>query len=146
MKWLTIIILNLLFVFSAAAANRVSFKTNFCVCKDKRAVSYGSCASICADKETNGSEILFANFNFRPNFKYSNTKEWCTKGKLTNRRCVIRATDVNGQHYEMDATLTGKNSVSAHVDMLNFDQAYVLQLVEQTTRNKSDAVQLIKFQ
>lgn len=110
-------------------------------------VSYGNCASTCATKETNGAEVLFANFNFKRNFRYKNTKEWCNKSsKFTNRRCVIRAIDEEGNRYEMDTTFDGKNSVSANVDMLSYDRAYVLQLVEQTSQAKSNSIQLVKYE
>lgn len=146
MKCFLVIVSSLFLMMSAsAAAPRVSFKTDFCVCKDNQAVSYGNCARICSDKKTNGSQILFANFKITPNFKYRNIKEWCHKGKLVNRRCVISASDEEGRRYEMETIFTGKNSVAASVDMLDGEKIYTLRLLEQSSGDSSGSVQLVKI-
>lgn len=131
----------------------VKFKTDFCGCKDKVAITYGNCSSFCSDKDTKGAGILFVNFNVTENIslntKFQNLNGWCNNPLPTvevNPRCELRAKDESGNELALDVTKGSKvNSLQVNIDRLLEDRAYVLTLVEISSGSKSDSVQTIRY-
>lgn len=133
--------------------NAVKFKTDFCGCKDGKAVTYGNCASFCASKATNGAEILYTNYNVTEdislNSLFANVKGWCNNpipDEDANPRCALKAKDDNGNTISLDVeTGSTNNSLNINIDSLSYDVAYVLTLTETSSGAKSDSVQIIKY-
>lgn len=128
--------------------NAVFFKTDYCVCVDGQAVSFGNCASFCSDKNTNGVEVLFANFNYTPDKYFKNVQEWCYKTNIfevKKPKCALELRDENNNIIEVDVAATA-NSIKADVSEISYDKTFILTLKEVTTKAKSDSVQLIKFE
>lgn len=131
----------------------IKFKTDFCACKDKKAVSYGNCASFCSNKVTNGAEILYANFTVTADIALSglgSVHGWCTAllpEDAANPKCVLRARSDDGSEVDIDVTpIPGSNSITAPIqDVIEYDRTYVLTLMETTSGAKSDSVQIVKF-
>lgn len=131
----------------------VSFKPDFCTCKDRKAVSYGNCVSFCSSKNTGGAEVFYANFNVGADISLSglgNVHGWCTAilpGDEENPKCVLRAKNEEGTEVDIDVVpLPGTNSITAKLqDALEYDKTYVLTLTETTSGAKSDSVQMVKF-
>lgn len=135
--------------------NAVKFKTDFCGCKDGKAVTYGNCASFCAGRNTNGASILYANFNVTEaislNATLGNVYGWC-KNRLAdedvNPQCILNAEDDNGNVISPPPEvmpLQGTNSMTVDISDLAEDKVYVLTVVEQASGAKSDSIQIIKF-
>jgi hypothetical protein len=132
--------------------NAIKFKTDFCGCKDTKAVTYGNCASFCASKNTGGLEKFFANFTVTEKISLSSLKNvngWCStvfETDTENPKCVIQAKDEDGNIREMDAVTTANsNAVTANMEGLSYDKTYVLTLIETKSGAKSDSIQIIKF-
>ena len=131
----------------------VKFKTDFCGCKDKVAITYGNCSSFCSDKDTKGAGILFVNFNVTEdislNSKFRDLNGWCNNplpDVETNPRCEMRARDENSNEIALDVTKGTKiNSLQVNIDRLMEDRAWVLTLVEISSGSKSDSVQTIRY-
>lgn len=132
----------------------VAFKSDFCGCKNKKAVTFGNCASICASKNDDPSqEILYANFNVTEdislNSSFGNVNGWCqTKldSEDANPKCVLEAKDENGGKVEMDVvTSPGSNSIKASMNDLEEDKTYVITLIEVKSGAKSNSVQIVKY-
>jgi hypothetical protein len=131
----------------------VKFRLNFCGCKDGKAVTYGNCNSFCSTKNTEGVGLLYANFNVTEeislNSGLGNLYAWCNTplpDEEANPRCVIKAKDEDGGEQILDVVgIAGSNSLTANIDKLSEDKAYVLTLVEQTSGAKSDSIQIVKF-
>lgn len=131
----------------------IKFKSDFCTCKDGKAISYGNCASFCANKVTNGAEVLYANFTVTEAISLSglgNVHGWCTAllpDDEANPKCVVEAKAEDGTITTIDATpISGTNSITAKVqEALDYDKTYVLTLVESISKARSDSVQLVKF-
>ena len=131
--------------------NAVYWKSDFCICKDGKPISYGNCSSFCAGKSTNGAETLFANFSVTEAISLSslgNVEQWCNKpiaGDTENPTCKIEAKDDSGNVVSFNVTANkNSNSLKADVQNLSFDKTYVLTLV-QSSGVKSDSIQVIKF-
>lgn len=132
--------------------NAVFWKPNFCACRDGKPISYGNCSAFCADKDTNGGEILYSNFNVSEAISLGglgNVYAWCKinlPGDTANPDCELQAKDENGNVVTMEVTVpVNSNSITANIKDLAYDKTYVLTLVEKTSGAKSDSVQLIKF-
>lgn len=149
MKWMLLGLLNLLMigeVFSAA----VTFKLDsVCACKDGLSVSYGSCAQFCAYEVTNGSELFFAEFKMNPGNRFKTVNEWCNKARpytRKNPKCALDVKDIHGNQTYLNLDHRGNNKIKANLEMLSHDQTYIVQLIELSTGQKSEAIQFIKFQ
>lgn len=149
MRYLFLVLISLT---AEAARNRpndaVFFKTDYCVCMDGQPVSYGNCATFCLDKKTNGTEVLFANFNYIPDKYFKNVNEWCSKTnifELKKPKCVIELKDESGNVFQTDVA-SDKNSIRADVSGISYDKTLVVTLKEVATSAVSDSVQLIKFE
>jgi len=133
----------------------VTWAGDYCICKDTKPVSYGDCTSVCATKNTNGAEVLYATFKLSDelllNDDLKTLSKWCTTPlatDTTNPACVIQAKDEAGTVTTItDVTIsTTTNTISTNVDsLLSYDKTYLLTLVEKTSGVKSDSVQIIKF-
>lgn len=140
-------VLMSLSAFAGSRDNLLSIKSDFCVCKDGQAVSYGNCASFCADEMTNGAEILFTSFTIAENKKYKTVYEWCTKKDFwdfRNPKCVMTFKDESGNTTELDVVATD-NIVKADVTSLNFDKVFVFNLRETVSKAVSNQAQLLKY-
>lgn len=131
----------------------IQFKSNFCGCKDNKAITYGNCSSFCASKNTNGEGILYATFNVTEaislNSTFGSVKGWCENNlpdEESSPRCELRALDDDGTTIPLDVkTGSTNNSLTINIDKLSLDKAYVLTLVENSSAAKSDSIQIIKF-
>lgn len=147
MKWILLGLLNMLMVSEVFAASPVYFKENNCICKDGVSVGAGTCIQFCANKQTNGAEILFANFRMNPRNRFKSVNEWCNVARPfrhSNPRCMLEATDENNNVTYLDVTI-GRDNVAINLDALAHERTYVIRLLESSTRKKSDAIQIIKF-
>lgn len=136
----------------------ISFKSDFCACKDNKAVSYGNCSSFCATKSTNGVVTFFANFNVTEAISLGGLGSvygWC-KTALTPKdgqqstvpHCILEAKDDDGNVIPIDITpVANSNSITATLDEKKIldDRTYVFTLVESTSGARSDSIQIIKF-
>lgn len=132
--------------------NAVYWKSDFCACKDSKAVSYGNCAAFCSGKNTGGVETLFANFTTSEAISLSglgNVYAWCNTnlpGDTVNPSCELQAKDESGATVAVQVTIPqGSNSLSANIQGLAADKTYVLSLVEKVSGAKSNSIQIIKF-
>lgn len=136
--------------------NAVTFKTNFCGCKDGAVITYGNnCGPTCASKVTNGAEILYVNFNVTEdislNQNLQNINGWCNVNLPDdavdeNPRCVLKAKDDNNTELSLEVTaLSVPNTMSIDIGTLSENKAYVLTLVENSSMAKSDSIQIIKY-
>lgn len=131
----------------------IFWKSDFCACKDGRPVSYGNCSTFCSGKNTNGAELLYANFSVSEAISLGglgNVHAWCKvnlPGDTVNPECELQAKDENGTIISLEVNVpANSNSITADIkDKLSYDKTYVLTLVEKTSKAKSNAVQLIKF-
>src|SRR5690606_32280261 len=113
--------------------NDIKWKDDFCICKDGKPVSYGNCASFCNGKNTNGSEILYANFSIGPQVQlggFGSVHGWCTVPLETdteNAKCIIEAKDSSGNVTEIDTNIPSRsNSITANVSgLLSENKTYV---------------------
>lgn len=129
----------------------IKFKSDFCGCKDGKAVTFGNCSSYCSSKNTNGAGIFYANFNVTEaislNSSLVNVKGWCNtplEDEETNPKCVVKAKDEDNNEITLDVEVS-TNSISANIDRLSEDKTYVLTLVETSSGSKSDSIQIIKY-
>ena len=129
----------------------IKFKSDFCGCKDGKALTFGNCSSYCSSKNTNGAGIFYANFNVTEaislNSSLLNVKGWCNtplEDEETNPKCVLKAKDEDNNEITLDVEL-GTNSISANIDRLSEDKTYVLTLIETSSGSKSDSIQIIKY-
>jgi len=135
--------------------NAVKFKTNFCGCKDGKAITYGNCSSFCSTKNTNGEGILYADFNVTEeislNSTFVNLNGWCNNNlpdeeSNVSPKCLLKANDDNGGELKIDVEQgSAINSLRINIDTLAEDKAYVLTLIESSSGAKSDSIQIIKF-
>lgn len=133
--------------------NAIKFKTDFCGCKDGKAVTYGNCNSFCSAKNTNGAGILYANFNVTEDISLNSTltsvKGWCNialPDEPTNPRCALKAKDDDGNEVLLDVeTGSNNNALTINIDKLSEDKIYVLTLVETVSGAKSDSIQIVKY-
>ncbi len=129
----------------------ISFKADYCACKDGKAVSYGNCASFCSTKGTGGAEQLFANFDVTADISLTGLKNvagWCNtiiSATAANPECVIEAKDSNNNILRAPViTYPSGNSIVADVTSLAQDETYVLTLVEVSSGARSKPVQILK--
>lgn len=135
-------------------SDAVFWKNDFCVCKDKKAVSYGpNCATFCSDKDTQGSQTLFASFNVSDTIGLGNLYAWC-KTPLSgdpaeeNPNCEMLAEDSSGNITPMEVYLKPSgNSVEVRniQNYLSEDKPYLLTLIETNSKAKSNTTQLIIY-
>jgi hypothetical protein len=133
----------------------VKFKTNFCGCKDGKAITYGNCSSFCSTKNTNGEGILYADFNVTEeislNSTFVNLNGWCNNNlpdeeSNVSPKCLLKANDDSGGEVKIDVEQgSAINSLRINIDTLAEDKAYVLTLIESSSGAKSDSIQIIKF-
>ena len=130
----------------------LSWKTGYCACKDAVAVSVGNCASVCAGKNTNAVETLFATFTVTEAISLSGLGSvygWCKTplaNETANPACKIEAKDSSGNTQDLEVTIAANsNSLTANVENLSYDKTYILTLIETTSGAKSNSVQLIKL-
>ena len=131
----------------------VFWKSDFCACKDGKAISYGNCGSFCSEKNTNGAETLYANFSVTEAISLGglgNMYAWCKinlPSDTQNPECEIQAKDDQGNITSIGVTVpANSNSLTANIqDALAYDKTYVLTLVERNSGAKSNSIQLIKF-
>lgn len=139
----------LILTFSNAwAASRpdqaFSFKENTCVCRNDKPVSKGDCANVCRGRNTNGVDVLFADFSVSSvlaNSKLRNAKNWCYKyllGDSAFPKCVLEAIDEYGNKtYLSEFSFPKDNSFTADLSSLEDDRLYWFRLVETTSGAKS---------
>jgi hypothetical protein len=133
--------------------NAVFWKSDFCVCKDKKPVSYGNCGAICSNKDTKGAEILYGNFTVTEAISMSglnNLQAWCQTplpNDESNPECELQAKDEDGNITPLDVSFTpNSNSLTSNLQgTLSYDKTYVLTLVEKVSGAKSNSIQLVKF-
>lgn len=131
----------------------VFWKSDFCACKDGKAISYGNCSSFCSDKNTNGAEMLYANFTVTEEISLGglgNLYSWCKlnlPGDTQNPECELQAKDENGNVTSVGVNIPlNSNSITANLQTaIAYDKTYVLTLVEKVSGAKSNSVQIIKF-
>jgi hypothetical protein len=133
----------------------ITWKADFCACKDTKPVSYGNCSVICADKATNGAEVLYANFTVSDDIALNSSLKtvygWCknvlTTTDTANPSCKLQAKDEAGNVTSVDVVVgANSNSLTANIqDKLSYDKTYVITLVEETSGAKSNSVNIIKF-
>lgn len=129
----------------------ISFKSDYCACKDGKAVSFGNCASFCATRGTGGADHLFASFDVTADISLSGLKNvlgWCNtviSATAANPKCVLQAKDSSQNVIEAPVVGTPNgNSLVFDITNLSFDETYVLTLVETSSGAKSKPVQIIK--
>lgn len=129
----------------------ITWKTDFCACKDTKAVSLGNCATYCSTKNTNGTEILYASFTTTEavslNTKFQNVAGWCTApltSDTENPVCKIEAKDEQGNIEYLNVT-PSLNTITSDVSKLTADKTYVLTLIENSSKARSNSVQIVKF-
>ncbi len=132
--------------------NAVFWKSDFCGCKDGKPVTYGNCTTFCSSKNTNGAEILYANFSVSEAISLGglgNVSAWCKtplNGAQNNPECNLIAKDENNNTYALDAmSPSGTNSITSDISTLPKDKTFILTLEEKTSGAKSNSVQIIKF-
>ncbi len=133
--------------------NAITFKSDFCVCKDGKPISYGNCTTFCSGRSTGGAETLYATFNVTEAISLSglgNVDAWCTlplPDDESNPICKLEAKDDQGNVKYIPVTnVKGSNSITVNVqDQLAYDKTYVLTLVEEQSKARSNSIQLIKF-
>ncbi len=133
--------------------NAVKFQSNFCGCKDGKAITFGNCSSFCASKNTGGVAMFYASFNLTEaitlNSTLKNLNGWCNTNlpaDTSNPKCVIKARDDENNELILDVDATGaNNSISANMDKIPEDKTFVITLVEGTSGVKSDSIQIIKY-
>lgn len=131
----------------------ITFKDDFCACKDGKPISYGNCATFCAGRSTGGAETFYANFTVSEAISLSglgNVANWCNQAFETdtaNPKCQLEAKDSEGNVSNIEVTTPANtNSITANIqDNLAFDKTYVLTLVETISGARSNSIQLIKF-
>jgi hypothetical protein len=131
----------------------VKFKLDFCGCKDGRPVVFGNCAAFCANKNTQGANILYANFSVTEAISLAsglgNLHAWCNTplpNDQANPQCILKAKDAEGAEVLLDVVSpVGSNSITVNIDRIELDKAYVLTLVENVSGSKSDSIQIVKF-
>lgn len=130
----------------------ISFKSDFCGCKDGKPVTYGNCSSFCSSKSTAGEEVLFLNFTVTEDISLGglgNVANWCNtpiEGDQANPKCLLEVKDDQGNVTSLDVTtIPNSNSVTSKILRLDYDKTYVITLVESISGAKSDSVQFIKF-
>jgi hypothetical protein len=146
-------------------SDAIFFKSDFCGCNDTKPVTYGNCATFCADKSTGSKGIFYANFTVTEAISLGglgNVYGWCTQlltppttGTTTsssstptvNATCALEAKDDSGNIVSGIAAvpISGTNSITANIDALQFDKTYVLTLVETSSGARSNSIQIIKF-
>lgn len=130
----------------------IKFKADFCGCKDGKAVTFGNCATFCADKNTAGTAIFYANFTVTEAISLNTSLEtvfgFCNNpiaGDTANPKCLLAVKDESGNTTNLDVTTTsGSNSIKVDMSGLAEDKTYIVNLFEQNSKSKSDSVQFIK--
>lgn len=132
--------------------NAVFWKSDFCACQDKKAVSYGNCASFCSDKSTGGAQTLYANFTVTEAISLGglgNVYAWCKtplEGETSNPDCELQAKDESGNITTLAVNVPANtNSITANISSLSDDKTYIFTLVEKVSKAKSNSIQMIKF-
>lgn len=135
-------------------SDAVFWKNDFCVCQDKKAISYGpTCATFCSDKDTQGSQTLFASFNVSDTIGLGNLYAWC-KTSLSgdpseeNPNCEMLAEDSSGNISPMEVFLKPNgNSIEVRniQNYLSEDRPYLLTLIEINSRATSNTAQIILY-
>ncbi|MGE3611568.1 MAG: hypothetical protein AB7I27_18400 [Bacteriovoracaceae bacterium] len=130
----------------------ISFKSDYCGCKDGKPVTYGDCTSFCSTKNTSGEEVLYINFTVTEAISLGglgNVYNWCTKpmtGDTSNPKCLLEVKDEEGNTTNLDVTnIASSNSITSKILSLEYDKTYVMSLVESVSGSRSDTVQFIKF-
>lgn len=132
----------------------ISFKQDFCACKDTKSIILSNCASFCSNKNTNGAEILFFNFTVSEAISLDSSLQtvsgWCSTpiGESKNPSCVLEAKGEDGSTVSISFNSTGnKNGVfQANIGgNLDFDKTYIVTLKETTSQAKSNSIQVRKI-
>lgn len=147
MPFVFLLLMTAISAFAGSRDNLVYMRQDFCTCKDGKSVSYGNCASFCSGKNTNGAELLFANFSIVQNKKYKDVYEWCSKASVwdfRNPKCEMSFKDEEGKVTNVDVVVKG-NSVIADVTGIHYDKTFVFHLTETVSKAKSNFSQMIKF-
>jgi hypothetical protein len=133
--------------------NSVKFNSNFCACKDGKAITFGTCSSFCASKQTAGKEVLYASFTLKEdillNAKLKNLLGWCTAdlddGITANAKCLSEVRDENGTRAPIDVTIVNNtNSVTIDITDLEYEKTFVLTVYEESSGARSDSIQFLK--
>lgn len=133
-------------------SDAITFKPDFCACKDGKAVSFGNCNTFCSGKGTGGAEQLFASFDITAdialNSSFGNVRGWCRNvisDNAPNPECRIEAKDLEGNTILAPVvTYPTTNSIIADITALSLDKTYVLTLIETSSGARSKPVQIIK--
>lgn len=130
----------------------ITFKSDFCGCKDGKPVTYGNCTTFCNGKATNGREILYASFNVTEQISlggFGSVYGWCTTiidEEGANPKCYLETKDDQNTIKNQEATaLPGTNSVTVDITDLSYDKTLVVTLFENNSKARSNSVQFIKF-
>lgn len=129
----------------------IKFKQDYCGCKDQKPVTFGNCAAFCQDKATNGAAILYANFTVTEAISLSGLESvhgFCNTPLETdtaNPKCILNLKDASGNNTPLDVVTTpGSNSIKVDITTVPEDKTYIISLIEQNSKAKSDTVQIIK--
>lgn len=135
--------------------NAIFFKNDFCICRDKKAISSGSnCSTFCSTRNTNGAETFFANFTVTEAISRSglgSVAGWCSTPLETETEtpsCALEAKDDQGNVVNLEvAPVANSNSIIVNnvQNQLEFDKTYVITLIQKSSGSKSNSVNLIKF-
>jgi hypothetical protein len=130
----------------------VLFKSDFCGCKNGKAVTYGNCSGFCASKKTDDTEVFFANFTVTADIALSGLNSvhgWCTSVLAedeANPKCQLEAKTDEGGVVMLDVTpIPNTNSITATIADLPTDKTLVLTLVETVSKARSNSIQIVKF-
>ncbi len=123
---------------------------NACICKDGKSLS-SDCKIFCSDKNTNGDEVLFANFILDHSRlgTFKNVHEWCNNtmgSETTNPKCGLQVIYSDGSIAVLDVITNPRsniNAIEASVLKLKNDDRYRINLIEIYSKAVSDS-QIIK--
>ncbi len=130
----------------------ITFKSDFCGCKDGKAVTYGNCSTFCASKSTGGREILYSSFTVTEAISlggFGSVYGWCTtilESEGANPKCLLETKTDDNAITNIDVTpLSGTNSITVDITDLAYDKTLVVTLFENNSKSRSNSVQFIKF-
>lgn len=133
-------------------ARDVTIKSDFCICQDGKSLSpANTCLNFCAGKNTNGAEILFANFNVSPRVQMSHLQNlygWCNypmPGDVRNPMCLLDLANRFHQIYRLQVWIApGTNSLQANVGWIPYNQTLRMVLTETSSGARSTMIDFVK--
>lgn len=130
----------------------ITINNDFCICQDTKSLSPAmSCSSFCANKNTNGAEILFANLTVSPRVQMSPLKNlygWCNypmPGDVRNPMCMLQLSNRFHQVYNVMVWISPEtNSLQANVGWIPYQQILKMVLTETTSGARSTMIDFVK--